>query len=59
MGQGLTVAVNPTGNCDPGQNGNVLNEDPSGGTQVTLPTTVTITVCNSSTPTTTTTMPLV
>src|ERR1700728_714154 len=34
---------------------NVVVQDRAGGTQVTLPTTVTITVCNSSTPTTTTT----
>jgi eukaryotic-like serine/threonine-protein kinase len=58
-GQGLTVSANPTATCDPGQNGNVVDQNPSGGTQVTLPATVTITVCNSSTPTTTTTMPLV
>ena len=56
--QNLTVAVNPTTACDPSQNGNVVDQSPEGGTQVTLPSTVTITVCNSSPPTTTTTAPL-
>jgi eukaryotic-like serine/threonine-protein kinase len=58
MDQGLTVAVNPTGACDPSQNSDVTDQSPEGGTQVTLPTTVTITVCNSVSPTTTTTLPL-
>src|SRR5580658_1662808 len=57
MGQNLTVTSGQTDVCDPGQDGNVLSQSPSGGTQVTLPTTVTITVCNSAVPNTTTTLP--
>jgi eukaryotic-like serine/threonine-protein kinase len=56
--QNLTVATTMDSACDPSEDGNVLSQSPSGGTQVTLPATVTIDVCNSSIPTTTTTVPL-
>jgi beta-lactam-binding protein with PASTA domain/tRNA A-37 threonylcarbamoyl transferase component Bud32 len=56
--QNLTVTAVQTSTCDPSQNGNVTDQSPSGGTQVTLPTTVTITVCNSASPPTTTTTAL-
>jgi serine/threonine-protein kinase len=58
MGQNLTVATTTDTACDPTQNGNVLDQSPTGGTQVTLPSTVTITVCNSAAPPTTTTTAL-
>ncbi|HXQ18394.1 MAG TPA: Stk1 family PASTA domain-containing Ser/Thr kinase [Acidimicrobiales bacterium] len=57
-GQGLTVSPAQTINCLSGQNGNVVDQSPEGGTQVTLPSTVTITVCSLLVPpTTTTTLP--
>jgi len=58
QGQGLTVAVGPpTSSCNPSQNGNVISQSPAAGTQVTLPATDTITVCNAPSSTTTTTNP--
>ncbi len=61
-GQGLTVATAGTTVCDPSQNGDVVSQSPSAGTQVTLPATDTITVCSAVLPTlptttTTTTFP--
>ena len=52
QGQGLTVAVATTEVCDPSQNGNVVSESPTAGTQVTLPATDTITVCDNAPPAT-------
>jgi serine/threonine-protein kinase len=54
-GQGLTVTVATTDTCDPSNNGNVVNQSPQAGTQVSLPATETITVCTASSGTTTTT----
>jgi len=60
MGQNLTVTSTQTDVCDPSQNGNVIAQSPSGGTQVTLPSTVNLTVGASAVPppppTTTTTL---
>ena len=58
--QNLTVTTAQTDVCDPNQNGDVTQQSPTGGTQVTLPTTVTLTICDSllpPVPTTTTTLP--
>lgn len=55
QGQGLTVQVASTPTCDPSEQGNVVAQSPAAGTQVTLPATDTITVCDVSSPTTTTT----
>ena len=54
-GQGLTVASTTTNICDPSQNGNVVSQSPSAGTQVRLPATDNITVCSATAPTTPTT----
>jgi len=51
----LTVQVAADDVCDPSAQGNVLAQSPPAGTQVTLPSTDTITVCSSPTGTTTTT----
>ncbi|MGH9044680.1 MAG: Stk1 family PASTA domain-containing Ser/Thr kinase [Acidimicrobiales bacterium] len=56
-GQGLTVATATTSSCTPGQNGNVVSQDPGAGTQVNVPATVTITTCSAAQSTTTTTPP--
>jgi serine/threonine-protein kinase len=57
QGQGLTVTVASTTTCDPSDNGNVVSQDPTAGTQVSLPATDTITVCSVTVSTTTTTPP--
>jgi len=58
-GQGLTVAQTTTNSCTATNDGNVVSQNPSAGTQVNLPATVTITVCSAPAPpsTTTTTAP--
>jgi beta-lactam-binding protein with PASTA domain/tRNA A-37 threonylcarbamoyl transferase component Bud32 len=58
-GQGLTVAQTTTNACTAANDGNVVSQNPSAGTQVNLPATVTITVCSAPAPpsTTTTTAP--
>ncbi len=55
QGQGLTVQVATTTTCNASDQGNVVAQSPAAGTQVTLPATDTITVCNAPSPTTTTT----
>jgi serine/threonine-protein kinase len=54
-GQGLTVSQATTSTCDSSQNGDVVSQSPSAGTQVTLPATDVITVCSTASPTTSTT----
>jgi serine/threonine-protein kinase len=48
--QSSQLTVNPvnTANCATGQNGNVTAQSPTGGTQVSSSSTVTITVCNNT-----------
>jgi len=53
--QGLTVATATTTTCDPTNNGNVVSQNPTGGSQVMLPATDTITVCSAQSQSTTTT----
>jgi beta-lactam-binding protein with PASTA domain/tRNA A-37 threonylcarbamoyl transferase component Bud32 len=54
-GQQLQPVVTTTANCTPAQNGTVVTQNPTGGTQVQTNTTVTITICSASSSTTTTT----
>jgi len=48
QGAGLTAAPTATSTCDTTNNGNVVSQDPRGGTSVTKGTTVTIDVCSAS-----------
>ena len=55
-GKGFSkVATTTTANCDPSQNGNVVSQNPTGGSSATTTSTVTLTVCNNTAPATTTT----
>jgi eukaryotic-like serine/threonine-protein kinase len=53
QGQGLTVSVASTGTCAAADDGNVVDQNPPAGTQVNLPATETITVCSTSSTSTT------
>ena len=49
-GAELTAAPTTTSNCDTADNGNVITQNPPGGTSVRKGTSVTITICNAALP---------
>ncbi|HEX3947174.1 MAG TPA: PASTA domain-containing protein, partial [Acidimicrobiales bacterium] len=55
-GKGFSkVSVVTTASCDPSQNGKVVSQTPTAGSSAATSATVRLTVCNNTTPTTTTT----